>query len=273
MLTIRSNLMAVTAARQLVRSYGKLADSVEHLSSGQRINDASDDAAGLAVRELLRADTAMIRQGIRNVSDAINMLQTAEGALSAVDAILLRMQHLAEQAATGTYSTSQRRIMDDEFKRMAEEIDRITGTLEFNTLHLLDSAHGRLEIQCGGQSIDVRLVDMTAGALGVDSASAWLAVSDGSAAWAALDKVKTAIIRKDSARAYLGTMMNRLESSHSVLEIEAENLLASESRISDVDAATETAKMTRSQVISQAGVSMLSQANAIPKLCLQLLKK
>lgn len=274
MLTIRSNLMAASAARQLDRSYGRLADSVEHLSSGLRVNDASDDAAGLAVRELLRADVAVLRQGARNVSDAVNMLQTAEGAMAAIDQVLLRMTHLAEQASTGSYSESQRKIMDEEFKRMADEIDQIAGRTDYNGIHMLDSASGCLEIHFkSNSSIEMTLANVTSVSLGVDSASASLAGPDGAAAQAALEVVETAIALKDSARAYFGTMMNRLESSQTVLNIESENLLASESRISDVDTATEMANLTRSQVISKAGISMLSQANMMPRMCLHLLGK
>ena len=274
MLTIKNNLMASNAARLLAQNYDHLAQSVEHLSSGQRINDASDDAAGLAVRELMRADITVLRQGVRNVSDATNMLQTAEGAVSAIDDVLIRMQELAEQAATESYSTAQRGIMDDEFKRMAQEIDRIASTAEFNSLRMLDSATGRVRVHFSmGASIEVSQVDMSTTALGIDSGSATLAGVNGTAAQAALSRVRTAITQKDSARAYFGTLMNRLESSGTVLNIEAENLMAAESRISDVDVATEAAHLTRRQVISQAGISMLSQANTIPQLCLRLLQK
>ena len=272
MLTIKNNLMSANAARHLSHSYDSLSESVEHLSSGQRINRASDDAAGLAVREYLRSEVAALKQGARNTADAINLLQTVEGAMSAIDSALIRMKQLAEQAATESYSETQRRIMDDEFKQMAEEIDRITGASDFNSIRMLDSATGSTIIHfCRTSYLEVSHVDVTSTALGIDSATAMLTGADGTAAQTALTQVTTAIERKDSARAYFGGMMNRLESSMDVIGIEAENLIASESRISDADVAVDMASLTRSQVISEAGVAMLSQANVIPKMGLQLL--
>src|SRR4030042_3124267 len=125
MLAIKNNLMAANAARHLGMSYDALAQSVERLASGLRINSAKDDAAGLAVRELMRADIVVIKQGARNAQDAISMLQTMEGAMATIDAALIRMKELAEQAATGSYSETQRTIMDNEFQQMMAEIDRI----------------------------------------------------------------------------------------------------------------------------------------------------
>ncbi|MBE0534106.1 MAG: flagellin [Phycisphaerae bacterium] len=271
MLVIKNNLMAWNAARHLGRNYEHLADSVERLSSGLRINGAKDDAAGLAVRELMRADIAVIKQGSRNANDGISMLQTMEGAMATIDEALIRMKELAEQAATGSYSTGQRTIMNAEFQQMLEEITRIAGDTKFNSIHLLDSdeAANNAVIHFGiGSSITVNSVDVTASALGVASAS----LATASQAQNALDSVTTAITRKDSARASFGYMMNRLESTSKVLDIQAENLMASESRISDVDVATEMASLTKNQVLSQAGVAMLSQANAMPQMALSLLR-
>jgi len=140
MLVIKNNLMASNAARHLGRNYSALASSVQRLSSGLRINSAKDDAAGLAVRELMRADVAVIKQGSRNANDGISMLQTMEGAMASIDDALIRMKELAEQAATGSYSDSQRTIMNNEFAQMASEITRIAGDTKFNSIHLLDSA-------------------------------------------------------------------------------------------------------------------------------------
>lgn len=271
MLVIKNNLMAWNAARHLGRNYDNLAQSVQRLSSGLRINSAKDDAAGLAVRELMRADIAVIKQGSRNANDGISMLQTMEGAMAAIDEALIRMKELAEQAATGSYSTSQRDIMNSEFQQMASEITRIAGDTKFNSIHLLDSASAsnNATIHFGvGQSIDVTSVDVTASALGIASTTlATAALAD-----AALGLVTTAITRKDSARASFGYMMNRLESTSKVLDIQAENLMASESRISDVDVATEMAALTKNQVLSQAGISMLGQANSMPQMALTLLR-
>ncbi|MBE0534109.1 MAG: flagellin [Phycisphaerae bacterium] len=272
MLAIKNNIMAENAARHLGRNYDALGKSIERLSSGLRINSAKDDAAGLAVRELMRADIAVIRQGARNAADGISMLQTMEGAMATIDDALIRMKELAEQAATGSYSAGQRNIMNNEFQQMAAEITRIAGDTKFNSIQMLNadaSPTTNATIHFGvGSTIEINSVNVTASALGVASAS----LTSTSNASSALDAVTTAITRKDSARASFGYMMNRLDSTNAVLNIQAENLMASESRISDVDVATEMASLTRNQVLSQAGVSMLAQANSMPQMALSLLR-
>ncbi|MBU0516591.1 MAG: flagellin, partial [Proteobacteria bacterium] len=139
-LVINHNMMAANSARHLSTIYSRLSRSTERLSSGLRINSAADDAAGLAIRELMRADIAVIQQGVRNASDAISMIQTAEGAMAVIDEKLTRMKELAEQAATGTYTTVQREIMDSEYQAMAAEIDRIATATDFNGVKLLDGS-------------------------------------------------------------------------------------------------------------------------------------
>ncbi|MHC5059832.1 MAG: flagellin N-terminal helical domain-containing protein [Planctomycetota bacterium] len=274
-LIIRNNIMAENAARQLGLSYDGLSKSIERLSSGLRINSAKDDAAGLAVRELMRADIAVLKQGARNAQDGISMLQTMEGAMAAIDDALIRMKELAEQAATGSYSDQQRRIMNNEFAEMRDEITRVAERTEFNATTMLDSATGTNTIHFGidssgnSSSITVNSVDVTAATLGITSA---IAIDSTTAAATALTTVNTAINVKDSARASFGYSMNRLESSTGVLNIQAENLLAAESRVSDVDVSTEMASMTRNQVLAQAGVSMLAQANTTPQMALTLLR-
>jgi flagellin len=273
MLAIKNNLMAENSSRHVAASYDALAKSVERLSSGLRIVGAADDAAGLAVRELMRADVAVLKQGARNAQDGVSMLQTAEGALQTVDEMLVRMKELAEQAATGVYSDTQRGIMNDEFGQLANEIDRIAATTKFNGISLLNSASGTVTIHVGTANTDndkitISMADTTKGGLGVDSIS--IAGQDSAAA--ALSAIDSAIATKDSARASFGYMMNRLEATASVQAIQAENLLASESRISDVDVASEMSALTRSQVLAQAGTSMLAQANSMPQLVLTLLR-
>jgi flagellin len=139
-LVINHNLMAMNAARNLSFTYSRLATSVQRLSSGLRINSAADDAAGLAIRELMRADIRVLNQGVRNANDALSMIQTADGALSVIDEKLIRMKELAEQSATGTYTTAQRVIMDSEYQAMASEITRIASATDFNGVHLLDGS-------------------------------------------------------------------------------------------------------------------------------------
>ena len=269
MLAIKNNIMAANAARHLGTSYDALAQSVERLSSGLRINSAKDDAAGLAVRELMRANIAVLQQGARNALDGVSMLQTMEGALATVDDSLVRMKQLAEQAATGSYTDDQRTIMDSEFDEMAAEISRIATSTEFNGIGMLDNS-ASVSIHFGGadDQIDVTGADMTKSGLGISAA----AIGTADSAKAALAILDSAISSKDTARASFGYKMNRLESVVSVLNIQVENLMAAESRISDVDVATEMAVMTRNQVLAQAGVSMLAQANAMPQMALTLLR-
>ncbi len=270
MLVIKNNLMAENAARYLSLSYDSLGQSIERLSSGLRINSAKDDAAGLAVRELMRADIAVLKQGARNASDGISMLQTMEGAMSTIDQLLVRMKELAEQASTGSYSNAQRSIMNNEYQQLMDEVTRISNDTQFNSIKMLNSAasSNAAVIHFGvGSSISVSSVNVTSSALGIESTS----LATASNAQSALSAVGTAISRKDSARASMGYMMNRLQATYSVLNISTENMMASESRISDVDVATEMAFLTRNQVLSQAGVAMLSQANGMPQMALRLL--
>jgi flagellin len=269
MLVIKNNIMAANAARHLGQSYDALAKSVERLSSGLRINSAKDDAAGLAVRELMRADVAVTQQGVRNAQDGISMLQTMEGALQTVDNALVRMKQLAEQAATGSYSDAQRSIMNSEFAEMAGEIERIATATTFNSIKMLDNS-ASVSIVFGGtnDSISVTGANMTKSGLGIKTA----AIGTAASAKAALATIDSAISKKDTARAGFGYKMNRLESTVEVLNISAENMAAAESRVSDVDVATEMAAMTRNQVLAQAGISMLTQANSMPQMALNLLR-
>ena len=269
MLAIKNNIMAANAARNLGTSYDALAQSVERLSSGLRINTAKDDAAGLAVRELMRADIAVLQQGARNAQDGISLLQTAEGGMQNIDNLLVRMKQLAEQASTGTYTDDQRTIMDNEFDELSAEITRIAGSAEFNGTSLLNSASGSIAVNFGATSdqITVDMKDMTASGLSIDT----LAIDSAASAQATLATLDTAIGNATEARADFGAKMNRLSTTVEVLNIQAENLMAAESRISDVDAATEMAALTRNQVLSQAGVAMLAQANVMPSMALTLL--
>ena len=289
-LVINHNMMAMNAARSLNVSYSRLATSVQRLSSGLRVNSAQDDAAGLAVREMMRTDIRVMNQGVRNANDAISLIQTADGALSVIDEKLTRMKELAEQAATGTYTTAQRLIMDSEYQAMASEITRISLATDFNGVKLLDgslsgSAVGggagnqmKIHFGTGNSSAEdyyyIRISTTTASALGVGNAAgirAGCTISTQSAAQAALDAINSAVTVKDNVRASLGGIANRLANTISNLSIQAENLQQAESRISDVDVATEMTEFTRNQILVQAGVSMLAQANNLPQLALKLM--
>jgi len=277
-LVINHNMMAMNAARNLATTYGRLAKSTQRLSSGLRINSAGDDAAGLAVREQMRCDIAVLRQGVRNANDGISMLQTADGALSVIDEKLIRMKELAEQAATGTYTSAQREIMDSEFQQMASEIDRIANATDFNGIHLLDGSQSdglKIHFGTGNNATEdyyyVSINEATSSALGLYEGSDLVTISVQASAQATLAYIDSAIANKDNIRANLGAMQNRLENTISNLTIQAENLQAAESQISDVDVATEMTEFVRNQVMAQAGVAMLAQANALPQMALTLL--
>ncbi|GAB1411165.1 flagellin [Desulfovibrionales bacterium] len=301
-LVINHNMMAMNAARNLANSYGSLAVSTQRLSSGLRINTAADDAAGLAIRELMRSDIASLNQGIRNANDAISMIQTADGALQVIDEKLIRMKELAEQASTGTYTSDQRLIIDSEYQQMASEITRIANATDFNGMHLLNgnlsassvhvstwasSHHGeglnstgplKVHFGTGNDSMEdyyyIAIQSATASSLGVGNsarAGAGHSISTQQGAQEALAALNAAITSKDNIRASLGAMQNRLENTITNLQIQAENLQASESRISDVDVALEMSNFVRNQILTQSAVAMLSQANSIPNMALQLI--
>jgi len=318
--------MASNTARNLADSYGRLRTSVQRLSTGLRINSAADDAAGLAIREGMRAEIAALNQGVRNAQDGISMIQTAEGALSVIDEKLIRMKELAEQAATGTYTNEQRMIIHSEFVAMAAEIDRIATATDFNGIKLLDGnvsvagtngywtdkrtwvsdegtwtnnsgwdenngtvtsrgdIVGGIKIHFGtgnNRAEDyyfVRIGDARTSSLFSDAgspnttpASMNVSISTQHAAQAALERINTAIARKENIRASLGAIQNRLENTITNLQIQSENLASSESRISDVDIAEEMTEFTRNQILTQAAVAMLAQANSLPQMALRLL--
>ncbi|WP_319761541.1 flagellin [Maridesulfovibrio sp.] len=290
-LVINHNLMAMNANRNLAESYGNLGVSTRRLSSGLRVGTAADDAAGLAIRELMRSDIKSLNQGIRNANDAISMIQTADGALGVIDEKLIRMKELATQAATGTYNSDQRLIIDSEYQAMASEITRIANATDFNGIHLLNgnmsgevSAHdgsglksnGPVKVHfgtgndCAEDYYYVSIDTSTASALGVGM-GANNSISTQELAQKSLDRLNNAIISKDKIRANLGALQNRLENTITNLSIQAENVQASESRISDVDVATEMTEFTRNQILTQSAVAMLSQANGMPRMAMQLI--
>lgn len=436
-LVVNHNLMANSVARNLNSHYSKLQTSVQRLSTGLRVNGASDDAAGLAIRELQRVDIAALHQGVRNANDAISLIETADGALGVIDEKLIRMKELAEQAATGTYDSTQRLMIESEYQAMASEITRIANATDFNGMKLLDGtlsgvhdgsglvSTGKMKIHfgTGNDSAEdyyyIQIGSCTAKGLGVGNSAVsnlktvylspdgkelqatkgWLTldgslytpklrdvhiqpvytdgtidttagdgtlltisehvttgdqpagtyfsteygwnytpvgtltqynvkydgrevaayfdqgstigsdfiifdtvyadedgniygpkdvvaelveggpavyadaytVSTQEAAQRALVGINAAIVSKDKIRAQLGAMQNRLENTVSNLSIEAENLLASESRISDVDVATEMTKFVRNQILTQSAVAMLGQANSLSKMAMQLI--
>ncbi len=279
-LVINHNLMAMTAARNFGVSYDALYKSTTRLSSGMRINSSADDAAGLAVSELMRAEIAALNQGVRNAADAQSMIQTADGALSVIDEKLIRMKELAEQSATGTYTSVQRTIMNNEFVTMRSEISRIAEATRFNGVQLLNGSITATSGSSSGMKIHfgptnllaedyyyINISSATASSLGINS----LSISSQSSAQTALTTITTAIQSKDTIRANLGAYSNRLSNTISQLSIQAENLQASESRIRDVDVALEMTNFTNNQIKSQAAIAMLAQANTLPQMALTLI--
>jgi flagellin len=389
-LYINHNLMALTAFNNLTSTYGLLNRSINRLSSGLRINSSADDAAGLAVRELMRADIAVLNQGVRNANDAISLLQTMDGAAQVIDEKLIRMKELAEQAATGTYNDDQRSIMNDEFDAMRDEIERIAQATEFNGIKMLnmddagtkeilnvtenannfatgsvqvaftsftsgtnmiihwtakDGTEGYADFQVRDSKTVAMLATSINGIAGFDGTAAWssgtgltvtgdtsgvssldlefilnagttyqfspttegadgqvkihfgtgndsaedyyyvnkqnmtatglsinaLSIATQANAQAALTTINTAINTKDTARAHFGAMMNRLSNTVSNLTIQAENIQAAESQVSDVDVAWEMTQFVNNQIKAQAAVAMLAQSNTVPQLALTLL--
>ncbi len=297
-LVINHNMMAANTARNLNAHYSALGKSTQRLSSGLRVNSAADDAAGLAIRELQRADITTLHQGARNANDAISMIQTADGALGVIDEKLTRMKELAEQAATGTYDSTQRLMIESEYQAMASEITRIATATDFNGIHLLNgtlssdthngsgmTSTGKLKIHfgTGNDSAEdyyyITIGCSTASSLGVgnqalDASGALRSgatVSTQEAAQKSLEAITQAIVSKDKIRAHLGAMQNRLENTITNLNTQAENLQNAESRISDVDVATEMTQFTREQILTQSAVAMLSQANSLPQMAMKLI--
>ncbi len=278
-LVVNTNLFSLNAQRNVKNTQNSLGRSVERLSSGLRINSAKDDAAGMAISMKLSAHIRGINQAVRNAQDGISVVQTAEGGMNEIHNILTRMRELSTQAATGTLSTSDRTALQTEFSDLKTEITRISDTTEFNGLKLLDgtlSANG-VSLQVGinntaNDRISVSggsLRDINSSALGLSATVS--SIDTASNAQSMLALVDSAIGTVSTRRGNLGAAQNRLGSTIANLEITAENLSAANSRIKDADFATETANLTKSQIILQAGVAVLAQANVMPQYALQLL--
>lgn len=266
---INQNIQAFNAYRNLSSTNGAMGKSLEKLSSGFRINRAADDAAGLVISQGLRAQVSGLRQATRNAQDGISVVQTAEGALNEVHSMLNRMRDLAVQAAnTGSNDAAARAASQAEVDQLAEEITRISETTRFGSQALLDgNFDGTFQVGSGSaDTLSVTIADATdAATLGVDGLDL-----DGDAA-GAIDAIDTAIETVSTTRGTLGATQNRFESTVANLQVQSENLAASESRIRDTDMALEMVSFTRHQVLLQAGTAMLGQANQLPQSVLRLL--
>ena len=270
---INTNVSSLNTQRHLAKNSSAFARSMEKLSSGLRINRAGDDAAGLAISEGLKADIRALGQASRNAADGISLVQTGEGALDEVSNILLRMKELGEQSLNGTLSDTDRGYLNSEYSSLTAEITRISSATEFNNVKLLDGTGGSVNIQVGigtgaSDSVAIDLSTSRSGTtLGVTTA-----IDTVSNAGTAMGQIDAAIATVTSARSNFGAIQNRLESSIRNIDMTGENLSAANSRIRDVDIAKETSRMTSFQILQQAGVSMLAQANSSTGLAMALLR-
>jgi flagellin len=284
--SINTNLVSMNAQRNQAASQSSLATSMQRLSSGLRVNSAKDDAAGLAIAERMNAQVKGMNVAIRNSNDGISLAQTAEGAMGKTGDMLQRMRELAVQARNGTNNSSDKDSLDKEFGELAKEVQRTLGGTTFNGKSIIGSDAGTLTFQVGAgtttnDSIDIVTTDMTAdgsitAVAGTDNTGASRATID-SAATAGdiatvIDNIDGAIDKINSQRASLGATQNRFDAVISNLQVSVENQSASRSRILDADFAAETANLSRSQVLQQAGNAMVAQANQLPQQVLALLR-
>ncbi len=273
-LSINTNLASLNAQRNLASITVELGKSARRLSSGLRIVTAADDAAGLAISERFRARIAGLQQAQRNANDGISLVQTAEGSLNEISNLLIRMRELAVQANTGTISDADRDTLDAEFSALISEVDRIAQATDFNGISLLNGASSSVSFQVGAGTGPQNVVEMVLSSsrssdLGISGLDLSSATPDGpSTAIVALDTAIDAVVQN---RGRLGAVQNRLQSSINFLDVQVSNLSAAESRIRDVDIAEETARFARLQILQQAAIAVLAQANVQPQIALQLL--
>jgi flagellin len=284
--SINTNLVSMNAQRNQAASQSSLATSMQRLSSGLRVNSAKDDAAGLAIAERMNAQVKGMNVAIRNSNDGISLAQTAEGAMGKTGDMLQRMRELAVQARNGTNNSSDKDSLDKEFGELAKEVQRTLGGTTFNGKSIIGSDAGTLTFQVGAgtttnDSIDIVTTDMTAdgsitAVAGTDNTGASRATIDSAATAGAIatviDNIDGAIDKINSQRASLGATQNRFDAVISNLQVSVENQSASRSRILDADFAAETANLSRSQVLQQAGNAMVAQANQLPQQVLALLR-
>ncbi len=281
MTTINTNVMSLNAQRNLSASSGSLATSMQRLSSGLRVNSAKDDAAGLAIAERMNAQVKGMKVAIRNANDGISLAQTAEGALGKIGDNLQRMRELAVQAANDTNGASDRAALDKEYKALAAENGRVISSTEFNGQKLLDGSGGTAGVfsfQVGAETATDNQISVTTTNVGTtmttattDGTTATLG-TDAAGARTAMDALDVAIDAVTSSRADFGAVQNRFDTVIANLQVASENQAASRGRIMDADFATETANLSRGQILQQAGTAMIAQANQLPQGVLSLLR-
>ena len=259
-MVVQHNLTAMNANRQLGITTGAQAKSSEKLSSGYKINRAGDDAAGLTISEKMRSQVRGLNKASDNAQDGISLIQVAEGALNETHSILQRMNELATQAANDTNTSTDRTAIKAEIDQLTSEINRIQSTTQFNTQNLLDGKFTGKNLQIGslkGQTIKISISNMNAATLGVSG----LTVDKNSTAGISMSKIQAAIDKVSTQRSNLGALQNRLEHTINNLDTTSENTSAAESRIRDTDMADEMVQYSKNNILSQAGQSMLAQAN------------
>jgi flagellin len=275
-LRINTNVASLNAQRNLNGTRLGMNKALEKLSSGQRINRAGDDAAGLAISENLKAQIRGLKQSERNAEDGISLVQIAEGALGEVSNILIRLRELAVQAASDTIGPTERKFLNVEFEQLTSEVDRIANSTEFNRVPLLNGTGAVFDIQIGTRNdpisdrltFDASSADVNVAALGLNLAS----VADKISSQNSLASIDQAIISVSGIRADFGALQNRLQSTINNIQVSVENLSAANSRVRDTDIAAETAELTKQNILMQAGTSVLSQANSSTTQALQLIQ-
>jgi flagellin len=278
-LTVRTNMAAISSINQLNRTQGSLSNSLGKISSGLRINRAADDAAGLSVASRMNSDNTSLKQAMRNTNDGISMVQTAEGGLSELHNILVRMRELSVQASNETYNSTDRGMIATEMGQLKNEYVRIASTANFNRVDILSGSDTAFNIQvCIHDNADNRIninlasLNSTVAAVGLATVVASIASAGNlTQAQANISSIDAALSNIATRRARLGAIQNRLENALSEATNYSENLSSSQSQIMDVDYASESANMTRYQIQQQAGVAALAQAKAIPQSIISLL--
>ena len=283
---IQHNITALNAHRNLSNNNSSVGKNLEKLSSGYKINRAGDDAAGLAISEKMRAQITGLETAQKNANDGVSLVQTAEGALTEVHSMLNRMVELATQSANGTYSSTNRNEMQKEINNLNAEINRISATANFNGTKLFDGKNTAIKLHVGESGSDdnqlkVTLTEMTASniaGVGVDGKPTTaenlekVEITDSDKAKQAISTINNAIDNISSMRSTFGALQNRLEHTINNLNVQNENITASESRIRDVDMAKEMMAYTKNNILVQASQAMLAQANQVPQGVLQLLQ-
>ena len=274
-LRIATNVAALNAARNLSTNSRTTQTTLSRLSSGLRINQAADDAAGLAISENLRGQIRGLRQAARNANDGVSMIQTAEGGLNEVSSIMIRLRELAIQAASDTIGDTERKFLDVEYQQLKSEVQRISEVTRFNGMDLLNGQGGVVDIQVGVFNDPFKdRISFNAGAANASLEALGLTaegVGTKEQAQISIQVVDTALVSVNSMRANFGALQNRLGSTITNLQISDENLSAANSRIRDTDVAVETAELAKNNILMQAGVSVLGQANNMQSVALKLL--